>query len=549
MSVTVNNGTPTTNFVVQETTYPTAAHVYFYSNVAGTIYETYNGIELTSSNYSTAKQITKSVTAGNGSSTNGCDVDSGSSANSWTIYAYFVPTDGCYNHVKLGPKTLKVNKANGTVSISNSNVAYNSGNNLVSVSGATGTVYYRLGTSGSFSTTIPTATSSLNATSYTLYYYVAASSNYTEFGNSSSPKSLSVSIKRTTGSVSTAPANVNAVYGSGNVLCSTGSGTGTMMYRLGTSGDYSADRPTTSGLNAGSYTLYYYAAQSTNYEATTAASISVTVVKANQSAPTASGNLSIYATSGSISGSASGGGGQGTLYYRIDTSGGTSYGDPTSTAPSRSRTSVGTTTFIAYWGGNGNYNASGNSNQASLVISQATGTVSFTLTNRSLDCTSTANAKSATDAQKTTDVFLSNASTNTGQTISYSMSVKNSGGSSVSNWTFDSSTGKVTIPSGQAAGTYTVSITASVPNSTNYTAASSTKSATVTINQVVLSSLNMVLRSNSIAYNETKNLATSSNASSEVVDTVTATYSNGASKEVRVDTTYSGDSTYVTITN
>ena len=195
-TVTVSKATPITNFVVQETTYPTKAYVYFYSNVAGTIYETYNGTELTSSNYSTAAQITKSVSAGDGSSTNGCTVDSGSSANRWTIYVYFVPDDSRYNHVKLGPKTLIVNPAPGTVSISNSNVAYNSGKNLVSVSNATGTVYYRLGTSGSFSTTIPTATSSLNATSYTLYYYVAASSNYTEFGNASSPKSLNVTIAK-----------------------------------------------------------------------------------------------------------------------------------------------------------------------------------------------------------------------------------------------------------------------------------------------------------------------------------------------------------------
>ena len=195
-TVTVSKATPITNFVVQETTYPTKAYVYFYSNVAGTIYETYNGTELTSSNYSTAAQITKSVSAGDGSSTNGCTVDSGSSANRWTIYVYFVPDDSRYNHVKLGPKTLIVNPAPGAVSISNSNVAYNSGKNLVSVSNATGTVYYRLGTSGSFSTTIPTATSSLNATSYTLYYYVAASSNYTEFGNASSPKSLNVTIAK-----------------------------------------------------------------------------------------------------------------------------------------------------------------------------------------------------------------------------------------------------------------------------------------------------------------------------------------------------------------
>ena len=186
-------------------------------------------------------------------------------------------------------------------------------------------------------------------------------------------------------------------------------------------------------------------------------------------------------------------------------------------------------------------------NVGTVTVSQAPGTVTHTLTNRSLYCTSTAKAMTSTDAQKSTEAVLTSVSTNTGQTISRSMTVKK-GSVSVSNWTLNSN-GTVTIPSGQASGTYTVTIAVSVPNSTNYTSASSTKSATVTINSVSLSSITMTLKSSTIAYNETKNLATSSNASTEVVDKVTALYTNGVPKEVRVDATYSGDSTYVTITN
>ena len=186
-------------------------------------------------------------------------------------------------------------------------------------------------------------------------------------------------------------------------------------------------------------------------------------------------------------------------------------------------------------------------NVGTATVSQAPGTVTHTLTNRSLYCTSTAKAMTSTDAQKSTEAVLTSTSTNTGQTISRSMTVKK-GSVSVSNWTLNSN-GTVTIPSGQASGTYTVTIAVSVPNSTNYTSASSTKSATVTINSVSLSSITMTLKSSTITYNETKNLATSSNASTEVVDKVTALYTNGVPKEVRVDATYSGDSTYVTITN
>lgn len=207
-------------------------------------------------------------------------------------------------------------------------------------------------------------------------------------------------------------------------------------------------------------------------------------------------------------------------------------------------------TYTASWSFTPTYRTNYKSvsgNVGTVTVSQATGTVTHTLTNRSLYCTSTAKAMTSTDAQKSTEAVLTSTSTNTGQTISRSMTVKK-GSVSVSNWTLNSN-GTVTIPSGQASGTYTVTIAVSVPNSTNYTSASSTKSTTVTINSVSLSSVTMTLKSSTIAYNETKNLATSSNASTEVVDKVTALYTNGVPKEVRVDATYSGDSTYVTITN
>ena len=116
ITTTISKVTPTTNLVVQQTTYPTTAYVYFYSNVAGTVYETWNGTQLTASNYSSSSQRNVSVTAGNGSSTNGCTVDQGTYANSWTIYIYFVPTDTTnYNNVAGGPKTLSVAKASRTI--------------------------------------------------------------------------------------------------------------------------------------------------------------------------------------------------------------------------------------------------------------------------------------------------------------------------------------------------------------------------------------------------------------------------------------------------
>jgi hypothetical protein len=147
-TLTVNKATPTTNLVVQQTTYPTKPYVYFYSNIAGTVYETSNGTQLTASNYSSAANNSKSVTAGNGSSTNACTVDYGSSVNSWTIYTYFVPTDTTnYNAVAGGPKTLSMAKAacnTGTVS-NPSAVTYNHNSSQtvqLGITGASGTVTF-----------------------------------------------------------------------------------------------------------------------------------------------------------------------------------------------------------------------------------------------------------------------------------------------------------------------------------------------------------------------------------------------------------------------
>ena len=105
-------------------------------------------------------------------------------------------------------KTLSITQITGGVTISNASQAYKSGGNLASVSGATGTMHYKLD-SGSWSTSIPTATSSVNAGNHTLYYYVDASTNYTAFGTQSSPKSLTVTVSKVTPVVSTNPTKVS----------------------------------------------------------------------------------------------------------------------------------------------------------------------------------------------------------------------------------------------------------------------------------------------------------------------------------------------------
>jgi len=155
--------------------------------------------------------------------------------------------------------TATIVKAAGSVTSAPTNraVTYNGGNqNLVNAGSGTGTMYYKLN-SGSWSTSIPQAST---AGSYTVYYYAAESTSYNQSGTGS----LTATIGQATGSVTSAPTNRGVTYNGGNQnLVNAGSGTGTMYYRLGTSGSFSTSIPQAS--TAGTYTVQYYAAASTNY--------------------------------------------------------------------------------------------------------------------------------------------------------------------------------------------------------------------------------------------------------------------------------------------
>ena len=144
-------------------------------------------------------------------------------------------------------------------------------------------MYYKVG-NGSYSTSIPQASA---VGSYTIYYYAAASTNYTQ----SAEGSLTATIVKAAGSVSTAPTNRAAAYTGGNVnLVNAGSGTGTMYYRLN-SGSWGTSIPVASAV--GSYTVYYYAAASTNYNQSATGSLTATIVKASGSVSTAPTNRGV----------------------------------------------------------------------------------------------------------------------------------------------------------------------------------------------------------------------------------------------------------------
>ena len=349
-------------------------------------------------------------------------------------------TDG--GVTKTASASIEVVRAAGSVSTVpvNANAVYGSGNKLCSAGSGTGTMMYRVGTTGNFSSTIPT-TSGLNAGTYTLYYYAAESDSH----NQSNTGSISVTIQKATVNPTFANTSVSANLNPTNfttspaVNCSAFTGatvghSGGLTYTLGTVKNSSNSTVTGWSITSNTRTITVPAstpggkytatvtvteAETSNYkQGTASATITITVNKKNQTAPTASGATNTYATSGAITGSASGGGCTGnTINYKSDTAGGTNYGTATTTAPSRSRTSVGTTTFIAFWPGNDYWNASSNSSQAKLIVNKATLTVTEVNYSNAYDGSSHSSSIKVTSPNWDGKIIVSGTSTSYGTTV------------------------------------------------------------------------------------------------------------------------------------
>lgn len=98
-------------------------------------------------------------------------------------------------------------------------------------------------------------------------------------GNYAFEGSVTFTISKANGSVTTIPASRGVTYnGNAQIVADAGVGTGTMMYRFGDTGEFSSSIPTLT--DAGEYTLYYYAAESENYEQSQTGNIAVSVFKA-----------------------------------------------------------------------------------------------------------------------------------------------------------------------------------------------------------------------------------------------------------------------------
>ena len=340
-------------------------------------------------------------------------IPTGTNAGSYTVYYYSAESNN-YNQSATGNILVTISKANGSVTEAPTakSLTYNGeAQTLANAGSGTGTMYYSLNSSSDFSTTIPTGT---NATSYTVYYYAAESSNYKQ----STIGNISVSIAKADASY-TAPTAKSLTYnGSDQALLNAGSVTGGTIQYSADNNTWSTTIP--SQTNAGTYISYWRILGDSNHNDKASASISTTIAKASQSAPTATGATTTYNTTATAT--ASGGGGQGSLEW----------------SNGNTQTSVGSKNTQARWTGNSNYNASAWSNSVTITMNKATGSVTTVPTAKSLTYNGNAQA-------------LINAGSGTG-TMYYSLS--------------SSSGFSTTIPTGTNGGTYTVYYYAA--ESTNY---------------------------------------------------------------------------------
>lgn len=391
-----------------------------------------------------------------------------------TGYIVYWKLTGDSNHNDVASTTVSgivIAKAAGVSGVSGRTLTYNrSAQNLVTVSGNTGTVHYRVGTSGSWSTSIPTATNA--STLYTIQYYVDASTNYNAVGSSSSPQSVTTSIAKVTPVVSTAPSARTGLTYTGSVqnLLSGGS----MKFSSSDSTSVAGTFTYAQGTNAGTYsslTWLFTPTDTTNYNNVSGTVIgSVTIAQATGSVTTAP--TAINPTySGSSKYIVNAGSGTGTMYYRYRYKSYTasSWGSWSSYSTSRpSQTNAGyyEVSYYAAASSDGNYTQS------------ATGTVSCEIYRASISPT------------------VSMSGWTYGGTAS-NPSVSGNTGSGTVTYTYKKSTDpdsyySSTKPSN--AGTYTVK--ASIAATTNYNSATCTTNFTIARANRTLSfgSLNTTVR-------------------------------------------------------
>lgn len=205
-----------------------------------------------------------------------------------------------------------------------------------------------------------------NAGTGTVTISDANGGNYTVSG------STTFTINKAAGSVTTAPVATNDTYnGSAKVLATAGSGTGTMYYSLDNI-NFSTSIPTST--NAGNWTLYYYAVESSNYTQSSTGSITVALNKVNLSASVSMEGWTYGGTASNPSVSGNSGSGSVTYSYKVSGADDSTY---TSTKPSN----AGTYIVRAAIDATTNYNGTTVTNTFTIAKANRTVTISGNQTN------------------------------------------------------------------------------------------------------------------------------------------------------------------------
>ena len=217
-------------------------------------------------------------------------IPTATNAGEYSVY-YKVQGDKDHNDTEPVEVTVTIAKADPKVTapVPVTGLTYTGEEYELITAGTTtgGTLVYSLDENGEYTDTIPTGTA---AQSYTVWYKVQGNENY----NDTEAASVTAVIGNALAEVTEAPeANTLTYTGQAQALVTAGEATGgDMMYRLGDSGEFSADIPT--GTNAGDYSVWYKVVGDENHSDTDPVEVKITIAKATPAYTVPTGLTATY---------------------------------------------------------------------------------------------------------------------------------------------------------------------------------------------------------------------------------------------------------------
>ena len=249
-----------------------------------------------------------------------------------------------------------------------------------------GTMQYKLGVDGIWSSEIPTAT---NAGEYTVYYKVLGDDSHSDLIDDEKQQ-LTVTIAKADAQVTAPTAKTGLTYnGESQALIVAGSAVGaTIEYKLG-DGEWTINIP--AATDAGEYTVIYRAVSAANYNVVdTEQQLTVTIAKADAqvTAPTAKTGLKYNGESQAliVAGSAIGA----TIEYKL--------GDAEWSTDIPTATDAGEYTVIYKIIAAANYNVVDGENKFTITIAKIADSIDFSLDNVTVRCGDSVPELTATSA-------------------------------------------------------------------------------------------------------------------------------------------------------